>query len=396
MEKIRIGLFGLWRGGAFAEIITKDFPDRAEVTAVLEKDETRVKEALEKLPAGVKVCRDFDELLDSGIDAVMLFNYFHEHADYAMRAMEKGVHVYSECTSAVTMKGCVELCETVERTGCKYMLGENYPFTKDRLEMEKLVQEGHLGRVLYAEGEYNHGGSREELQYLTPGPLHWRAWMPRTYYLTHSLGPLMYITKQMPKRVSGVAVHSYVLEEYDEFRHNYDALAMMNVITDDGALFRVSGCTAMASGCGYRVCGERAGVESGRTLGSQVNLFYQHWLVPEGKTFSETYEPEWPEQFAHAEGHGHGGSDYITLYNFLDYLQKDIAPFFDVYRGCAMSAVAILGWRSCLDDGKYYDVPDFTNKSEREAWRGDDLTPFPDENGNRTLPCATREPWPRT
>ena len=32
--------------------------------------------------------------------AVMLVNYFYEHAPYAIRAMEKGIHVLSECTPA--------------------------------------------------------------------------------------------------------------------------------------------------------------------------------------------------------------------------------------------------------------------------------------------------------
>ena len=54
-----------------------------------------------------------------------------------------------------------------------------------------------------------------------------------------------------------------------------------------------------------------------------------------------------------------------------------------------MSAVAILGWRSCMENGKVYPIPDFRDKAQRNAWRNDDLTPFPDENGNVTLPCAT-------
>ncbi len=382
----KLGIFGLWRGNAFVSVINS-LPN-AEITAICDMDEERMRRVSEQCPAGVKLCRDFDELLDSGIDGVLLCNYFHEHASYAIRAMKHGIHVFSECTSAVTLKDCVELCETVEETGCRYMLAENYPFTAALLEFERLQKEGSLGRILYAEGEYNHTGTREELQHLTPGKYHWRAWMPRTYYLTHALGPLMYATKQMPVKVNAFAVHSEVLEQYDDFRHNYDAFAMMNCMTDGGALFRFTGCAHMGSPSGYRLAGEYGSCETGRTLGGQVNVTYHHWCVPEGKQDSQTYLPTFNENSELAVKAGHGGGDFWTVYNFVDYLQNGTEPFFDVYRGCCMSAVAILGWRSCLEDGKTYNIPDFRNKADRERYRHDDLTPFPDENGHTTLPCA--------
>ncbi len=308
-----------------------------------------------------------------------------------IRALEQGIAVFSECTSAVTMKNCVRLCETVEKTGGKYMLAENYPFSAALLEMERLQADGTLGRVLYAEGEYNHTGTKETLKELTPEKYHWRAYLPRTYYVTHSLGPLMHITKQNPVQVSAFAVHSNVLEEYDDFRHNVDAFAMMNCITEDGALFRFTGCAHMGSHSGYRICSENGSTETGRSLGGQVNLVYHNWCTPEGKESSQTYAPEFTAHADEASKAGHGGSDFWTVYNFVNYLKNDVAPFFDVYRGCCMSAVAILGWRSCLENGRVYKIPDFKNKEERDAWRNDDLTPFPDENGNTMLPCAI--PW---
>ena len=383
---IELGIFGLWRGGAFAPIIR--MIDDAKLIAICDKDEARVNEIIQSDP-DVKVCADFDELLDSGIDGVILANYFPEHAEYAIRAMKRGVHVFSECTAAVTMKDCVRLCETVEETGAKYMLAENYPFSAALLEFKRLNDEGTMGRVLYAEGEYNHTGSRDELKHLTPHPYHWRAWMPRTYYLTHSLGPLMHVTGQMPVQVSAFAVHSDVLEQYNDFRHNTDAFAMMNCITDGGALFRFTGCAHMGTPSGgYRIAGEYGGCETGRTLGGQVHLFYHGWCTPEGKESSHTYTPDWPENGELAGKAGHGGGDFWTVYNFVRYIKDDVEPFFDVYRGCCMSAVAILGWRSCLENGKTYAIPDFRDKAARDAWRDDDLTPFPDENGHATLPPA--------
>ena len=385
MKQLKLGIFGLWRGGSFIHIIQE--LENATVYAICDRDENKVTEAL-KLCPDAKVCADFDELLDSGIEAILLCNYFHQHASYAIRAMKRGIHVFSECTAGATMKECVELCEAVEETGCKYMLAENYPFSAALLEAKRLTDAGDFGRILYAEGEYNHSGPREMLQSLTPERYHWRAWLPRTYYVTHSLGPLMHITGQMPIQVSAFAVHSDVLEQYDDFRHNYDAFAMMNCMTDGGALFRFTGCAHMGSPSGYRIVGEYGSAETGRTLGGNLNVTYHSWTTPEGKPSSETYAPAWHANGELAEKAGHGGGDFWTVYNFVEYVLNGVEPFFDVYRGCCMSAVAILGWRSCLENGKVYAIPDFKDKAQRDAWRDDDLTPFPDENGNVTLPCA--------
>lgn len=389
MEKVKIGIFGLWRGSSFIDIINN--LDDAVIAAVCDSDKGKRDEALSRCPDGTKAYEDFDLMLDSGIDAVLLCNFFHQHTDYAIRAMEHGIHVFSECTSAATLHDCARLCDAVERTGCKYMIAENYPFSAALLEFKHLVDAGTLGRVLYAEGEYNHTGTREELTGLTPGKYHWRAWLPRTYYVTHTLGPLMYVTGQMPISVNAFAVHSDVLEEYDDFRHNFDAFAMMNCKTDGGALFRFTGCAAMGSASGYRVVGEYGSAETGRTLGGNVNLTYHHWTIPEGMQGSQTYEPHWHDNAELASKAGHGGGDFWTVYNFVNYILHDAEPFFNVYRGCAMSAVAILGWRSCLENGKTYDIPDFRDKALREKYGRDNLSPFPDANGNVTLPCAVTE-----
>lgn len=390
MNKIRIGVFGAWRGSSFFSILRK--MDEYELVAICDKDVSKWQNLQGSEDyAGVKFYDNFEDFIECPMDAVFLANFFNQHANYAIKAMEKGIHVISECTSAATMKECVELVRAVERTGCKYMIAENYPFTAANLELKKLADEGTLGRLLYAESEYNHGAPEADLRNLTPSPTHWRGWMPRTYYVTHALGPCMYLTNSMPVVVNGRAVHSDVLEQYDSFRHNYDSIGMMFCETDSGALLRFTGCTAMGSDSGTRVVGEFGSAETGRGLGGQVRLHYNSWTIPEGREYNQVYTPVPDEVSQKAAGAGHGGGDYWVLYNFMRYLLHDEKPFFDVYRGVAMSAVGILGWRSCLNDGKPYRIPDFSKEEERKIWENDDLTPFPDENGQGvTLPCSTK------
>ena len=395
MADIRVGVFGAWRGNSYIKLMMEE--ERIELVAICDKNiHTQEKKNDFK---DIALFEDFDEFLEygkkNGMNAVFLANYFHQHAPYAIKAMEAGMDVVSECTAAGTLKECVELVEAVERTGRKYMIAENYPFMTKNLKMNQIIETGALGRLVYAEGEYNHSGNNDELKNLTPGPWHWRAWMPRTYYVTHAMGPLMYMTKTMPKYVSARAAHSDLLYELKDWRHNYDALGMMFCEMDNGMVARFTGCTAMASDYSrYRICGDIAGVEDGDNIADgAVRMFYFQHTKPADweenvKLFPADLK-EFGEKGIRAEKAGHGGGDYWVVQHMIDYFADGIEPFFNVYRAVAMSATGILGWRSCLNHGENYKVPDFTNIEERNAVRNDDLTPFPDENGNGiTLPCA--------
>ena len=61
-KKIRIGVFGTWRGAAYIKTLL--LVDGAEIVAICDKSKKRIDEALQLTPEGVKVCSDFDELLE--------------------------------------------------------------------------------------------------------------------------------------------------------------------------------------------------------------------------------------------------------------------------------------------------------------------------------------------
>ena len=391
MEKIRVGLFGLYMRTEFY-MICESFDD-VEVVAICDRDKKRVESFFKKYPDYKgKVFDNFDDFIDSGLDAVFLLNYFHEHDIFAKIALSKGIHVFSEIAAAPTMKRCVELCEAVEESGCIYCIGENYPFTAAGYEMKSIVRGGTLGRILYAESEYNHLSPAAEMLGRCPGDYHWRRYIPATYYVNHALGPLMYFTEQRPVKVSAFAVQSYDFMENYKFLKCTDAFGMMNIVTDDGALWRLPGCSRVASPGGTRLCGDKGTVERGRFLGNDIYLFYEDWCVPEGKVRAQRYTPAFKKNAAIANKTGHSGSDYWVAYNFIEAIRTNTQPFFDVYKGCQMAAVGILGWKSILNNSQVYDVPDFIDKEEREKYRDDDLNPFVNSAEDvQTLPSSTKD-----
>ena len=163
---------------------------------------------------------------------------------------------------------------------------------------------------------------------------------------------------------------------------------------DNGMIARCTGCTAMASDYSrYRIAGDRAGVEWGGYIpDGKVRRFYFGHTTPEGGeqiSLLDADLSEFGEDGEKAARAGHGGGDYWIVQEMKDCFIRGKEPFFDVYRAVAMSAVGILGWRSCLNHGENIKIPDFRNKEERDAVRDDRLTPFPDQDGNGiTLPCA--------
>jgi hypothetical protein len=267
------------------------------------------------------------------------------------------------------------------------MLAENYPFFVTNLEMKRLYNSGKLGRVLFAEGEYVHPSTTDELNWLSPGLRHWRNWTPRTHYLTHSLAPLLFMTGSKPVAVNAKMVQAEELYVGTAHRHA-DAAAIMMIETDSGAILRITGCAGWAGhGNTYRLCCTKGSVENIRGT-NELYLHYNGWNTPEGENEVQRYAPGWPDNAELAEKAGHGGGDFWVMYHFGQYMLRDVEPFFTVYNAVAMSALAVLAFRSTAEHGIEYRIPDFRSETERKLCDGDNASPYPDKDMQATMPCT--------
>ncbi len=397
MKKIRIGVFGAGsRGGTLSQAFM--LQKNCEIVAVCELESRKA--ALEKylkIVGDVAVYHDFDEFVKHDMDAVILANFFHEHAPYAIKCFEHGLHVFSECISNGTMAEGVELVRAFEKSNSIYMLAENYPQMLFNREMKRVVDGGTLGKILYAEGEYNHPGNpfsfdfKKEYTYFDE---HWRNYLPRTYYITHSLGPVMRATGATPKKVSAHACFAPIPGDAPSSSFVGDRAAIIMTQNDDGSVFRVTGCAGFgAHGNSYRVCGTKGQIENLRGMGEQVMLRYNEWEIPEGMQAINLYTPDWNDRDEEIiKKSGHGGGDYLTARYFLEHVANGVQPEhpFDVYSAVTMSSVAILGHRSVLNGGKPYDIPDFRCEEDRKSYEDDRETPFYNLNGGKpTIPCCS-------
>ena len=241
MEKIKIGIFGAGRGIDIAENLINL---NCEIVALCEFNKKRAVNALERLENNIPVYEEFDDFINLPMDAVVLANYFHEHTPYAIKCFEKGIHVFSECISNGTMAEGVELIRAYEKSNSIYMIAENYPQMIFNREMKRVCDTGTLGKILYAEGEYNHPSDANDIKFKKDYVYyekHWRNFLPATYYITHSLGPIMHATGATPKRVTAFASFAGVQGEVPTASHVGDQVAIVMTQNDDGSIFRITG-----------------------------------------------------------------------------------------------------------------------------------------------------------
>ena len=378
---IKLGIFGAYRGSDFVKI-AKDVG--CKVTAVCDRDKKRVDDMVRPVLGDDCVYySDFDEFIKADFDACILCNYFSEHAPFAVRAMLAGKHVLSETMSNVTMAQGVELYRTQKETGKIYMLAENYPFMRGCMRMKREYETGRFGRVLYADGEYVHPMNEEEYNLLSPGKYHWRSWLPSTYYLTHSLAPLMFMTGTMPKTVNALSVFAPEQNER-KLRYAADATAAMLCGMDNGSVFRITGwATFGGGGDWYRLGCSSGSLETVRGEMNDVRIVEDNGEV-------NVFTTEWEKFGDLAAKTGHGGGDFWALYEFAQSIENNTEPYFNIEKALAMASVGLLGWRSCLEKGRQYDIPDFSREEDCKLYENDNLSPFPDKNGKTTLPCCIK------
>ncbi len=409
-KKFKIGIFGGERG-RFVLNEEKNLSDQMEVVALCEKNQTTIDNLWEEkiLHEGVTVYSDFDEMLDSGIDAVVLANYFHEHAKYAIKAMKKGVAVLSETTAAPSLGECVQLVEAYEETNTKYMLGANCVFWRVVQAMRRVMDEGKFGRAVFGDAEYLHPSVPNS----APNPripasgkpldlenLHWRNTLPCCYYNMHDLGPMMYITNSFPKSVSGRAVFN----DFARKKTVGHAKAFALVEMDNGSMINYSGCTSAGSlSKWYRLACETGTIESVRYDQSEYKLIEcgahedptitEHTWTSSG-TLNAEEEAILNKSMSADSEHGgvpHGGVDFALLVHFLKFLRDEEQPFFDVYHAVSLSATGILAWYSMITDNRKFNIPDFRVKEERDKIRDDFRMPFAQRYDDLTLPCRYEE-----
>ena len=135
MGKIKVGVVGVGRGGMMMSYCEKE--QHAKLVAICDKWAEGLEIKKNELnDPDISYYTDYEDFLKHDMDVVMLANYAHQHAPFAIKAMKAGFHVISEVLPCLTMKEAVELIETIEQTGMVYayvdpekLWGNGFPYS---------------------------------------------------------------------------------------------------------------------------------------------------------------------------------------------------------------------------------------------------------------------------
>ncbi|MCJ7736127.1 MAG: Gfo/Idh/MocA family oxidoreductase [Anaerolineae bacterium] len=364
-QVVRLGVLGTRRGLAFAEA-AEQLPN-VDVVAFCGRNPERNKIIGDMYP-DVRMLSSYEDMLNDGtIDAIAVANYADEHVTAGCQALDAGKHVLSEVPACVTVADGVKLARTVENSGKVYMFGENFCYLAWVQEMRRLYESGALGELVYAEGEYMHFARDVWHQLVDLDiPLHWRSWMYPTFYVTHSMGPILRVTGMRPVAVQA-ATGMFGMNR--EGRAPLEDPAMELVRLENGALVKSLHGFAYPREPWqpwYLIAGAKGCIESNRWPDpADVTVFLDGYDAP------RTYRAEHPRLQEESRKTQHWGSDLFVLDQFAKSIQTGSPPDIDVYMGLDMTLVGILGWRSVLQAGGWVEIPNLRDEAVRKEWEND-------------------------
>ena len=392
MEKVRIGVLGGYRGTSMINYCKQ--AENAEVVAICD-NVPEVLEAQRQMAEGMDIAfyDNFEDFIKHDMDAVVLANFANEHAPFAIAAMKRGLHVFSEVLPVQTMKEAVELIETVEETGCIYAYGENYCYMPAPYEMKKLYKEDRIGEFEYGECEYVH--NCEPIWHsITYGvEEHWRNNMYSTFYCTHSIGPIIHMTGLRPVKVTGFEGTKNERNLRTGSKSGQFGIEMITL--ENGGIIKSIHGGLYNNSIWYSVYGSKGRMECAREDANDghIDKIYVNSTETSGDYGSAKYEAYNASEALgrSANAFGHGGSDYYSMYNFVEKIKGNPeADTIDVYEALDMFLPGMFAYRSILNGGIPMDIPNLRDKAEREKWRNDTACTDKKTAGDMLLPTFSK------
>jgi predicted dehydrogenase len=381
-DRIRFGISGL--GGRAAYWIGDLMKHQAvEVVAGTDISPAAIERTREQLPS-LTYCDSLQDMLKQDIDAVFVATPSFQHARDSIAALNAGKHVMSEVTACWTMAEAVELYEAAKESSRVYMLSENYCYFLANQEMRRLYEAGAIGELLYSDIHYA-ATYTEMWAPFCKNPDEWRSWMPQSYYSSHALGPLLWITGLRPIDVTGFAVAN--CEPSASIGKRSDEVASFMLTLSNGAVAGVTTnfIATRANHLWYHFSGTRGEMENDRLYDydnpvalATVNLY--------NDAGQKRYMAEPPHSKTECAGHGHAGGDYFVLHDFVEAVLGRAPVSIDVRTGLEMSMPGILAHRSALMGNVELEVPDLDDPAARDRYRNDTASPFPLQGNDCPVP----------
>ncbi|MGQ9554834.1 MAG: Gfo/Idh/MocA family protein [Anaerolineae bacterium] len=381
---IKVAFAGVHRASSFFRAF-QVHPD-TEIVALCDLSEATLADA-SKATGINKLYTVYEKMLDDAKpDAVVVATPMQFHVPQSIAALQRGIHVLSEVTAAVSIDEARWLVQECKKSSAVYMMAENYIYMKPNVLVRAMVDAGLFGEVYYAEGEYLHELS--VLHHTAEGKPTWRYYwqvgVNGCTYPTHSLGPCLQWIKERPQRISCIGTGRWTDPE-----HAMEDTVLLLCKTASEKLIRIrvdmlsKRPHAMTN---YALQGTKGAYESARATlhhspqwtrpGDSEPLLGRdegNWVWVEGyckdpnqwvplETFEAEFLPEiWRHPPKEALEAGHGGGDYFEVMDFVAAVQSKQAPPIGIHEAMDMTLPGLVSQESIRCGGEWLEVPDSRN-----------------------------------
>jgi len=382
MKNIRVAVVGLGKRGVLAWIPALERLHGFRITTICDPIVALHDWAREVLgsPGDVKAYTQYEDVLaDDNVDAIILTVRCPEQGAMAAQALESGRHVNQEVPAAHTLDDCWRIVVAQERSGLVYQSAEQMRYAGYVEAWRELVEDGSLGKITYAEGQYLHyapilfhrnprTGRLVDLKDLGDNPDAERTWfddMPPMHYLVHDLSPILRVVDDRVVEVVGMTTDSPSAAHPQLAMPDLQAALMK---TAKGALLRLAVSFTQPHPEGdchwQQIIGTRGSVEWRRSADDQP----RQWLATDGANDKRAmdWRIERTDMPAEAnESAGHWGLDYFVHAAFRAAVLEGEPLEFDVYKAMDVAAAGILAAESVAQGSRPLRVPDFRPSAVR-------------------------------
>ncbi|MDP6778835.1 MAG: Gfo/Idh/MocA family oxidoreductase [Candidatus Latescibacteria bacterium] len=384
MDDVRLGLAGLGNRGCYGWLKCMKTVPGCKVVALCDPIGPRLQAGLNAAAdPEVKGFSDFGDMLtEADVDAVAIVVQPENQPALILESLAAGKHTIGEVPLAYSLEDCWDIVTTVEKTGLTFAMGEQVSHAPFVRAWKQMVDEGRLGKVLYAEGQYCHGRAAHRYwedsrtgQRLTweeagdtPDAVKSRSWQMAhpIWYPPHDLAPILRILDDHVVEVTcmGTRAPGYVLPDFP--------IADMEValmrLSKDTVYRQLNAFTAPTPQPWhwYHLMGTKGEVETERAVDAD-GMWYlsdSHMTTRMPMRWEFTHhQPGIPG----AAASGHGGLDFYPIHDFIQCIQTGDTPVVDVYRAANVSAAAAMAGLSVENGSQPMKVPDFRPSEERRA-----------------------------
>ncbi len=354
---VKLGVVGLKRG----KDVTLELANEKNVTvkAICDKDSDCLALAVNDFNnAGFKDFKaysSFDEMIENAdIDAVYVATDATCHVKHVIDALDHRKHVISEIPAINTVEEAKLLKAAVLRhPELKYMTGENCCYWAFIQAWKNMYDEGKLGSAIYAESEYIHGSDIREKNEQDFDKNHWRYYNPAIKYITHNLGPLLYVMDDECVSVSCMQPD----ELYNPYRPDKNGIALFK--TKKGAVIRILIIFDAFAGFdhNFALIGTKGTLETDKTKSLyDAHTFARFMDIPDSlnNKIDIPVTLRFPDE---KDGH-HGGADLKMMKAFFKCIIENTKPPIDVDLGIRMTLPGIIAAESAMRVGELLEIPE--------------------------------------